>query len=484
MNRDSGNLLCNMEKPPDNKPSADDNDPEQELSGQVEPVKDLQVDPPESESDEETKPVPVASSTEGRSLRLADIYKVDFEPSLPSKGPMQEFVKLAKNDFGLPETQSWALWIFATLAYCGHRIFHDDGCVERRIASNVVLAGDDEAGLARRITVEALGQCEGIKVMTSPDSLQLEDYLQDFSDDVRRVVVDTGDENIFLKWSKKASKQEISLAQLFCPDSFNDYLSGSVRADAMPPVRVPILLHCELKDILIDRKFPFCVFRDSLVVPSFGCRKARTFSSEQMHKLLEHLRSAFVDFQNEISVSFTPDAKQELDVYMENCSHRSVALSNEGNHAHYRRCNVESHILALATAYSIDASGESFEGKIKKSAMLRAIADFSELDRQWDEMDDLYERASRADEIDNVYHMILTKFAGYDGETSSELIVPFQELATAFCHHPDRPGQYTTGYLQRNILSEIVASGRAKLIHGKRRRDRKWVFYRKLIGLV
>lgn len=105
------------------------------------------------------------------------------------------------------------------MAHCGHRIFYDNGCVERRIAPNVILAGDDESTLARRISVEFLSQNEGIKVVTDPTLLQTKEELKDFSSDVRRVVVDTGDENLFLKWHKKVSKQEISLAQLFCPDS-------------------------------------------------------------------------------------------------------------------------------------------------------------------------------------------------------------------------------------------------------------------------
>jgi len=73
--------------------------------------------------------------------------------------------------------------------------------------------------------------------------------------------------------------------------------------------------------------------------------------------------------------------------------------------------------------------------------------------------------------------MVLARFANYHDEHCGGLVVPFQELAKAFCHHPDREGQFTTGYLEQKVLSNIVMSGRAKQLHERSRRDRKWVFY-------
>lgn len=414
---------------------------------------------------------------EDRFMRLSDIPRVKFDLNLPGKGPMKAFVKMAHEEIGLPQGHAWALWVYATMAYCGQNIFYDDGCVERRITPSFVLAGDDEPGLIRRIAVEALRGVGGIRVVTSPDTLLLEEGLQGFSEDMWHAVVDTGDENIFHRWHKKTSKQEISLAQLCNSDVLNDYLFANVRAEALPPVGVPLLLHCRLTDILGDRRFPFAVFRDSLVVPSFRCAKQRTCSKEQMEALLGTLRGSFFEFPTEIFISFTENAKQLLDAHLEGYSNRLLGLDKEGSHSHYRLGGARRHIIALATAYGINANGASFDGKLKKHEIEQALDVFNLLDRRWDRADHIYEKACRADEVENTYEMILQRFYNYREDGSGDLIVPFTELTKAFCHHPDRQGQFTSGYLERNVLPELVANQKAKMIPGKGRRDSKWLFY-------
>lgn len=422
---------------------------------------------------------PASPTSEDRFIRLNDITKVEFDLNLPGKGPMKDFVKMANEEAGLPKGHAWALWIYATLAYCGQNIFYDDGCVERRVTPSFVLAGDDEPGLIRRIAVEALRGVGGIQVVTSPDALLLEERLQGFSEDTWHAVVDTGDENIFRRWHKKTSKQEISLAQLFSSDVLNDYLFANIRAEALPPVGVPLLLHCELTDILGDRKFPFAVFRDSLVVPSFRSSKQRTCSKEKMEKLLDTLRDSLVAFPAEIFISLTPDAKQVLDAQLEGYSNRVLGLGKEGNHTHYRLSGAKRHIISLAAAYAVNAKGALFDGKLNKSYMQAALEVFDLLDHRWVRADDLYEKACRADEVENTYEMIMQRFYNYREDGSGDLIVPFTELTKAFCHHPDRQGQFTSGYLERNVLPELVANQKAKMIPGKGRRDVKWLFYTK-----
>jgi hypothetical protein len=73
--------------------------------------------------------------------------------------------------------------------------------------------------------------------------------------------------------------------------------------------------------------------------------------------------------------------------------------------------------------------------------------------------------------------MIVVKFTIFYDEHHRGYVIPFRELAKVFCHHPDREGQFTTGDFERKILPAIVASGRAKQLPSKRRRDRKWVFF-------
>lgn len=455
----------------------DDNNDANQGSDEEEKIPDLDTNETAATPAEESKPVPLASSSQDRSTSLDDITAIRFEPSLPSKGPMSKFVKSASGDFGIPFSHAWAVWIFATMASSGHNIFYNDGCTERRITPNIILAGDDESGLVRRIAVEVLERNENVKVYTNSAVLQTLGILEGFSSDVRRVLVDTGDENLFLRWHKKVSKQEISLAQLFCGDSLNDYLAEKIRARSMPPASLPVLLSCKLREILSDRKFPFCVFRDSLVVPSFGGQQQRSFTAEAMEQLLKLLGDSFIEIPNELFLTLTPHAQEELDAYMRVCSMRLIGLNQEGGDAHYRSVNLTYKVLCLATAYAINETGEAFDGKISKSVMQLAISSYEKLDERWDAIDGLYEEASRADEVDNVYDMVLARFANYHDEHCGGLVVPFQELAKAFCHHPDREGQFTTGYLEQKVLSNIVMGGRAKQLHGRSRRDRKWVFY-------
>lgn len=145
---------------------------------------------------------------------------------------------------------------------------------------------------------------------------------------------------------------------------------------------------------------------------------------------------------------------------------RVVSLQQEGSDAHYRRTNISFKVLCLAAAYAVNEKGESFDGKITKEVMQLAIRAFDKLDEQWNAIGGLYEEASRADEVDTVYDMVLARFSNYYDERCGGLVVPFQELAKAYCHHPDREGQFTTGYLERKILSDIVLSGRAKQLPG------------------
>jgi hypothetical protein len=134
-------------------------------------------------------------------------------------------------------------------------------------------------------------------------------------------------------------------------------------------------------------------------------------------------------------------------------------------------------LLCLAAAYAINDTGADFDGKISKSIMQLAIKAFDQLDKQWVGTNRLYEEAARADEVDTVYEMILAHFSNYYDSELGGLVVPFQELAKAFCHHPVREGQFTTGHLERKVLADLEHSGRAKQLVGKSRRDRKWVFY-------
>ena len=484
-----------MSKVP-HKPSDDENrkNQEQDISLKGRPLQTIDIakaatskpapseQPPSAvEQKGSSTPVPSEKPTlppgPNPSPRIESVSAVEFSPLLPANGPMRKFVDKATSELGLPQSHAWSLWIFVTMAYSSHKLYHDDGCVERRMSPNIILAGDDESGLVRRLAVEVLNQSSKIEVLTNPDSLQTEEILEDFSNDVRRAVVDTGDDHVFTRWHKKASKQEISLAQLFNADTLNDYLSEKFRAKELPAAGVPILLNCELKDILSDRKFPFCVFRDSLVIPSFGCQKQRACSGAQMEELLQLLADARVEFPEEVFLSLTKPAQDELNAHLKSHSKRLVSLKQEGGHSHYRRSNMTHHILALASAYGIDASGNEFDGKISKSLMLTAINAFDKLDSRWDEIDDYYEMASRADEEDHVCEMIAVKLPNFYDERFRGYVVTFKELAKAFCHHPDREGQFTTGYFERKILPTIVASGRAKQIPSNRRRDRKWVFY-------
>ena len=160
-----------------------------------------------------SKHAPVVPSSDGRSIGLGDITQIKFKPPLPSKGPMSDFVAKASADLGLPKSHAWAIWIFTTMAYCGHKVFHDDGCLERRVAPNIILAGDDDGGLARRVVVEALNRKGEVHVLTNPAVLQKLEALEDFSADVRRIVVDTADENLFLKWHKGTSENLPTIGQ-------------------------------------------------------------------------------------------------------------------------------------------------------------------------------------------------------------------------------------------------------------------------------
>jgi len=417
-----------------------------------------------------------------RSLRVEDIDELPFHPHLPEAGPMRDFAVEAHEDLGLPVSHAWALWLYVTMAHCGHFLFHDDGCIERRLSLNVVLAGDDESSLCRRLAVETLERTGMIDVVTNPSMLQLGESLEAYSSDVRYSVVDTTGDNLFARWHKTVSKQEISLAQLFDADAFNDHLHAEIRASALPPATVPILLSCKLKDILCDRKFPFCIFRNGLIVPSFGCQKLKAPSADNVHALIGTLQQSLIDLPEEgTCLSIGQHAQKALQQRLARPGIREINLTGEGNHAHYRQAGLVTQIIALSAAYAINASlgkgGKPFTGEINKSDMLSAIKAFDYLDRHWNGLDHLYEELSRADEVDTVYDFVVSEFQNQRDDTAGGLVVSFSQLARVFCHHPKREGQFSTGYLERNILPAIVASGRAKMLPGKSRRSRKWVFY-------
>ena len=476
----AASLLSSMPSPTSTH-SADKN-PGSDASTAEQPVDDLKFKEGSKPASPEPDQSPVRAPSEVRSTRPEDVYDLPFEPYIPNRGPMRDFVITASEQLGLPRSHAWALWIYVTMTHCGHHLFYDDGCLERRMGINVVLAGDDESRIARRLAATALEHFGTIAVVTDPSILQLKDSLIGFSGDIRCAVIETGDDNLFSRWNKRVSKEEISLTQLFSTDALNDYLRSSIRAKSMPAVSVPVMLSCELKDVLRGRNFPFSVFRDGLVVPSFGCQQPRVNSAEQTNGLLAILKKSCLEFpEEEIFLRLGQHAKKELEERFDFPKKSPVSLKQEGNHSAYRFAGMTWQIMVLAAVYAINSSleekGRSFEGEINKADMASAIEAFDRLDRHWNCIDRFYEELSRADESDTVYDLVIARFQSFRVESFGGLVLQFRQLAEVFCHHPQREGQFHTGHLEGKILADLVSSGRAKELPGKGRRGRKWVFY-------
>ena len=86
-----------------------------------------------------------------------------------------------------------------------------------------------------------------------------------------------------------------------------------------------------------------------------------------MEELLQLLADARVEFPEEVFLSLTKPAQDELNAHLKSHSKRLVSLKQEGGHSHYRRSNMTHHILALASAYGIDASGMNSTERLANS---------------------------------------------------------------------------------------------------------------------
>lgn len=411
---------------------------------------------------------PPAASPQSE-FNLEDTMRVPFDPTDIPKSRMNQFICSAATELGLGNGHAWAACIFVTTALLSKSCFFYLGGRQRRLSLNMLLAGDDESGRARRLAIDILETLE-IDVATNPQHFQLEKNLQKFSSDSTRITVGTSDENLFTRWQKKSAKEAISLAQLFNAELFNDFLKEEIRASILPPAAVPMLMACKLQDILANRQFPNSIFREALVIPCFGCSQKQLISKAKYNQLIENFIQQLPEIPTaDIEITLNASAEKALKEYLSELSSSPLPLPLEGSAAHQRRAGAEEQavVIAAATAFLNSSSkDETFTGKITKPDMEYAIEVVKMAHFRWKALNKIKEETRRRSQLDNVYYLTLSKYEKQHDDIHKGIRVKFTQLTALFCYHPDREGQFYSKELLTKVLPELEASGKVKRLSG------------------